>query len=96
MQRSKTQVLGEVISQILKEQNLQQPLLERRVVAAWETVLGKTVMQYTSDIWVQNRSLFVRITSAALRHELFLTRLQIRDKLNACAGAEVIKEIVLR
>ena len=96
MRKKNTESLAAVIQQILKEQRLEQPLYEKRLIAAWSVVLGKNIEQYTSELSIKNRVLYVQITSAALRHELFLSREEIKNSLNSHVGAEVITEIVFR
>ena len=96
MRKKNTELLSDVIRQVLKEQRLERPLYEKRLIDAWSVVLGKNVVQYTSDLDIKNRVLFVQITSAALRHELFLSREEIKNSLNKHVGADIITEIVFR
>ena len=96
MRKKNTELLSDVIRQVLKEQRLDQPLYEQRLINGWSVVLGKNVEQYTSDLSIKKRILYVQMTSAALRHELFLSREEIRNALNKHVGAEIITEIVFR
>jgi predicted nucleic acid-binding Zn ribbon protein len=96
MRRQNTETLGTVIAQFLKTNKLQKPLDEKHAIDAWQTTLGKNVMDYTRDLQIKNGVLYVSITSSVLRHDLFLTRDEIRDKINAQAGSEVVKQIILR
>ena len=96
MRKKNTELLSDVIRQVLKEQRLDQPLYEQRLINGWSVVLGKNVEQYTSDLSIKKRMLYVQMTSAALRHELFLSREEIRNALNKHVGAEIITEIVFR
>ena len=50
MQRSNIQSIGEVIAQMLRENGMERPLMEKRIVEAWPEVLGPTVARYTGDI----------------------------------------------
>jgi ketopantoate reductase len=96
MRKQQTQPLGEIIRQVIREQKLEQPLNERHIIAAWEKVLGKSTMNYTTELSVKNKTLFAHISSPALRHELFIARAEIKNALNMHVGGEVIKEIILR
>ena len=82
--------------QVLREQNLETPLLEKRIIDSWTKVMGKTVADYTTDIFLKNRILYVKISSSVLRHELFLQRQQIKDKMNEFANQQYIKDIILK
>ena len=96
MRKKNTELLSDIIQQFLKEQRLDRPLHEQRLIAGWSVVLGKNVMQYTSDLSINKRVLYVQMTSAALRHELFLSREEIKNALNKHVGAEIITEIIFR
>ena len=93
MRRRKTEVLGDVITQVLKKQNLAPQLNETRLFDAWEKVLGKSVAAYTTNKYIKNKVLYVKISSAVLRNELLMSRELLIVSLNREVGAEVIKDI---
>ena len=45
-------------------------LNEVKVKLAWEKTVGKHVMQYTTDIKLRGKTLYVHLNSAPLREEL--------------------------
>lgn len=96
MRKKNTELLSDVIRQVLKEQHLDKPLNEKRLIDAWPLVLGNNIVQYTSELSIKNRVLYVSLTSSVLRHDLFLSREQIKNSLNKQVGVEVIVDIVFR
>lgn len=96
MRKKNTELLSDVIRQVLKEQHLDGPLNEKRIIDAWPLVLGNNIVQYTSDLSIKNRVLYVSLTSSVLRHDLFLSREEIKKSLNKQAGVEVIVDIVFK
>jgi len=96
MRRKNTESLSDVVRQILKEQNLDGKLSEKHLIEAWPLVLGQNISQYTTDLSIKNQTLHVSISSAVLRHDLFLSRAEIVRALNRHVGKEVIKGIVFR
>ena len=96
MRKKNTELLSDVIRQVLKEQHLDKPLNEKRLMDAWPVVLGDNIMKYTSGLSVKNRVLYVNLTSSVLRHDLFLSREEIKNSLNRQVGGEVINDIVFR
>ena len=96
MRKRNTESLREVIDQVLKSNHLDKKLNEKHVLDAWPKVLGENIKQYTTDISIKNRVLYVSLSSSVLRHDLFLSREQIKNSLNSEVGAEVIKEIIFR
>lgn len=96
MKRSYTENIRDVIGQYLREQGLETPLNQFRVINAWNQVVGPVFSKYTSDLKVYNRILYVRVSSSAVRCELSMRKSQIMEQLNRLAGAQVIADIVLR
>jgi len=96
MRKKNTELLSEVIRQVLKEQHLDRPLYEKRLIEAWPLILGTNIVQYTSGLSIKNRVLYVSLTSSVLRHDLFLSREEIKKSLNKQVGVEVIVDIVFR
>ena len=93
MEIHKARSIGEILADFIHGSELEQPLLERKVVALWPEVLGKTVAQMTGEIQVKNGVLLVHIHSAALKAQLFEIRHELVRKLNEAVGAQVLKDI---
>ena len=96
MLKKNTELLSDVIRQVLKQQHLDKPLNETRLMDAWPMVLGTNIMQYTSELSIRNRVLYVKLTSSVLRHDLFISREEIKTSLNKQVGSEVIVDIIFR
>lgn len=97
MKRKNAQTLGEVIRDFLEEnRSLREKIYATRVERAWGEVLGTMVLQYTRNIYVKNRILYVSLSSSVLRNELTLSRERLVKSLNSHVGAEVIDQIVIR
>lgn len=96
MRRSNDMSLGEAIREFLSTYRLDDKLLERKVVESWSTVMGKMVSNHTTDIYIRNKKLYVKVDSSAMRSELSYAREKIRDVLNKEAGGNVISEVIIR
>ncbi len=93
MKKTNEILLKDAISAFLKDNNLESKLNETRVISAWEEVVGKLVSRHTNQMYVKNRTLFVRVDSAALREELSYQGSKLIKKLNLAAGVEAIDDI---
>lgn len=91
----KARSIGELLADFIHGSELEQPLLERKVIELWPQVLGTTVAQMTGDIEVKNGTLYVHVRSAALKSQLFDIRYDLVNKLNDAVGAKVLKDIRL-
>lgn len=88
--------LREAIQEFLNTYRLDEKLQERKVLESWGAVMGKMVSNHTTDLYIRNKKLYVKVDSAALRSELSYTRTKIRDVLNKVAGAEAITDVIIR
>lgn len=96
MRRSKTITLAEAVNDYLKEMKLDGKLSEVGVINSWEEIVGKAISSRTTKIYIKDQILYVHLKSSVVRNELLMLREVLREKLNQKAGAEVVKEIVLR
>ena len=96
MKRRDSEQLGDVIRKILRQQGLETPLNEYRLVAAWKEVVGTGIANYTTQIFIKGQTLYVALSSPVLRQELSMTRQILVRRLNEKAGAQVITDIVFR
>lgn len=96
MRKKNTESLRDVISQVLKSNHLDKPLNEKRIIDAWPKVLGENIMQYTTELNIKNRILYVTLSSSVLRHDLFLSREEIKNSLNKQVGGDIINSIIFR
>jgi len=93
MFRKDVKQVDELVLQFLRNSGLETPLLQRRLIAAWETVAGKIVARYTLDKRIYNQTLMVKISSPALRADLSMMKSQLVRNLNEKVGATIINDI---
>ena len=96
MRKKNTESLRDVITQVLKSNHLDKPLNEKRIIDAWPIVFGENIMQYTTELSIKNRILYVTLSSSVLRHDLFLSREEIKNSLNKQVGGDIINSIIFR
>lgn len=96
MRRKNTEKISDILHLVLKQNQMDDKLYETRVISSWPLVLGENIMQYTTNLYFNNKKLYVKLSSSVLRHELFLTREEIKQSLNKHVGVDVVKEIVFQ
>jgi hypothetical protein len=94
MRRSQSQSLDEILGGFLREEGLETPLNQHRIVSAWPKVMGEGINQYTGSIFIKNQTLYVQIKSPVLKNDLMMGRQNIVRKLNEYVNAQVITSIV--
>ena len=93
MKRREAQTITQLIHHYLREEGLETPLNQHRLIAAWPEVVGKVVAKYTRDLSIRNQVLMVHLSSAALRAELQMRRAELMKQLNEKVGSVVIYDI---
>ncbi|MCW3808075.1 DUF721 domain-containing protein [Plebeiibacterium marinum] len=96
MEKKEAVRIKEVISQILKSDQLDHKMLENRVVRSWEKVIGSTVARATNQIYMHQGTLYLNINSSVMRNELLMLKDRIMDALNQEVGHRIVTAIVIR
>jgi predicted nucleic acid-binding Zn ribbon protein len=87
------QNIKDLILRNLRTQGLETPLLQKRLIDAWPTVMGDIIAGYTENVYIRNQTLFVHLTSPALRADLSMMRQEIVKKLNDAVSSQVIADV---
>ena len=93
MRKNEAEPVGKLIREFLRQQSLESPLNEQRLLNAWTDLLGP-MAKYASDLRIHNQVLYVHFSSAAFRQELMMNRESLVRRLNQKVGATVITNIV--
>ena len=96
MRRTEAESVGTLIRKFLRQEGLETPLNEKRLVDAWAEVMGPTIASMSKAQFIKNQVLYVEVTSAPLRQQLMMGRMQLVTKLNQHVGAQVITNIHFR
>lgn len=93
MKRNNTEKLGDVIRKLLRQEGLETPLNEHRLIESWRDVVGQAIYKYTTNLYIKNQVLYVNISSSVVRQELQMGREILIKNLNAQVGSQVIVDI---
>lgn len=96
MRRNEAESVGTLIRKFLRQEGLETPLNEKRLIDAWAVIMGTTIASMSKALYIKNQVLYVEVTSAPLRQQLMMGRQQLVTKLNQHVGAYVISNIVFR
>ena len=96
MKRNNTEQVGDVIRRLLRQEGMETPLNEYRLIDAWKDVVGVAIARYTTNLYIKNQVLYVHLSSSVLRQELAMSRTLLIRSLNAQVGSQVIVNIIFR
>lgn len=94
MGRTNDKPLKEAIEQLLNVYKLRRKFDETSLIAAWPELMGKAVANRTSQLYIRDRKLFIRVESSVLKNELLMIRSEIVKRMNERAGSKVLDEII--
>lgn len=95
MFRQKPKLVDDIVLQILRANGLETPLLQRRLINAWEEIVGETVARYTESKSIRNQTLWVKILNPAIRADLQMKKSAVINALNTKVGAQIIVDLRL-
>lgn len=94
MRGSNEKTLKEAIEQLLHAYRIKDKLDEVKLISSWEEIMGKAIANRTSELFIKNRSLYLRLESAALKKELMMMKTRIVEMLNEKAGKSIIDGVI--
>ena len=87
------QSITDILNKLLREEGLEMPLMQKRLIDSWETVTGSIVARYTTEKYIKNQTLYVKIANPALRQDISMMRTQLVKRLIDQVGSFVIREV---
>ena len=93
MRRSNTEKIGALIQQFLREEGLETPYNQFKLIKALEEVLGHGISRYIGNTYIRNQTLFVEMRSPVLKQELSMKHTKLTQRLNAIVGTQVIADL---
>ncbi len=67
-----------------------------RIERVYRQLAGDLISRLTMSVQFNRGTLYLRLSSAALRHEMMHRREGLRQRINDELGSETIKDIVVR
>lgn len=95
MKKTEPVLLSDLLNAFIRDKDLEQGLLEGRLVNAWRQVVGRDIAEYTTKLYIRDNRLYVSFGSSVARSEFFMRRAKVMDELNRIAGRRLIHFIVV-
>ncbi|MBP5134137.1 MAG: DUF721 domain-containing protein [Paludibacteraceae bacterium] len=96
MRRKETLSLGQVLKELLKENNLDAKINETKLLNAVEEVFGAHLSSDITGKNIYNKTLFIHVKSSIVRNEMMMVRQNMINLLNEKVGETVITNIVVK
>lgn len=95
MERRKSEELTDVLLRFMRASGLETPLNQHRLIEAWPEVAGQLAAEQTRNLYIRNQTLYVQVSSPALRANLMMDRARLTSLLNNHVKANVITDVVV-
>lgn len=66
MFRREVKSVADVLQQLLREEGLETPLQQKRLIDSWETVTGRIVARYTTEKFIQNQNVVCKNSKSSI------------------------------
>jgi len=87
--------IKDLMGEVIKENNLSKGMKKISIKENWESLMGNGVASYTEKVELKGTTLFVKLSSSALREELNYGKDQIKTMMNEAIGGNEIKKVML-
>lgn len=95
MKKPSEVTLGAAIDAVLDSLKLRSGIYQSLIETKWDLIMGPQIAKHTQSINFKSGKLFITITNAPLKNELFYSRQKIREVFNKELGKEVIQDVLI-
>jgi hypothetical protein len=88
--------IGDALKEFLKKSRLKNGVQAMQIQDAWESIMGKTIANYTDKIEIINSTLYISTNVAPLKNELIYQKEKIIERVNEALKERVINQVVVR
>ena len=79
----------------LKKNKIEKGLLDLEVKRAWHELMENGVSNYTTDVSLKNKTLYIKLSSPALKEELSYGKEKLMKLINERFKKKIVQKIVL-
>lgn len=88
--------LKDAIKAMMDYYKLKGKYQQTRIKQLWASLMGPAIAQYTTDIKVYRKKLYVQLSSAPLKQELSMGTEKIKDMINEELGEDYLEAVIIR
>lgn len=92
--KSDTSILKDAFQDLLHSYKIKDKFNATQLVSSWGKLMGSPIASRTEKVFMKERKLFVKLTSAPLKHELNLSKTKVLDIFKKEFGENSLEDIV--
>ncbi|WP_339868030.1 DUF721 domain-containing protein [uncultured Algoriphagus sp.] len=86
--------LESAFNDLLKAYRLEGKFREKSLVHDWPELVGKTIADRTTSVFIKDKKLFVKLNSGPIKKELLMNKSKVLTLIEGKYGAGVIDDLV--
>jgi hypothetical protein len=87
-------VISDLLKEIFSRYELGDRLTEMDIIRTYRVIVGDLISKLTKEAKVKNKTLYLKISSAALKNELFYKKEDLVNRINRDLNCEALETIV--
>lgn len=93
MKKKNEVTISEAIRYFIKENGMEERVLESMAIDGWHDQMGEFMKSYTEQLFVKKRVLYIKLNSPALKAELSYGKTKILHHINQFIGEDFLEEV---
>lgn len=86
--------LADAFQELLKAYRLEDTYQEKLLISSWPNLVGKTIADRTSTVYIKDKKLMVKITSGPVKKELQLNKSKVIALIESQIGKGIVEDVI--
>jgi predicted nucleic acid-binding Zn ribbon protein len=86
--------LADAFQDLLKAYRLEDTYQEKLLISSWPSLVGKTIADRTSNVYIKDKKLFVKISSGPVKKELQLNKSKVIALIETQIGRGIVDDVI--
>ena len=86
--------MADAFQDLLKAYRLEDTYQEKLLISSWPELVGKTIADRTSNVYIKDKKLMVKITSGPVKKELQLNKSKVIALIESQIGKGIVDDVI--
>ena len=88
--------ISEALDLITKDKRMTKGLTESVIKEKWTEMMGKTIAEHTTLLYVKDRILYLYFNSSVIKNEVNLSKQKVIEIVNETIGETTITDVIVK
>jgi predicted nucleic acid-binding Zn ribbon protein len=88
--------ISEALDLITKDKRMTKGLTESVIKEKWAEMMGKTIAEHTTLLYVKDRILYLYFNSSVIKNEVNLSKHKVIEIVNETIGESTITDVIVK